>query len=283
MRKRNTAILVDTGCDVPQSFIQKYNIKVLRLRLSYGDEHYLDSVELASEVYRRFPGEIPHTSTPTMQDYYDMIEEIKAEGYENVIGVFISSKLSSTCHTAQMVFREHPELNSFILDSKNISIGAGLLAMWAAVQIDKKVPYEEVCKGLEHKVADSKVFFYMDTLEYLRKGGRIGGVTAVAGSLLKIKPIISCDKEGVYYTVAKIRGAKAGIEKIVSLVEEKAGGKPAWLALMNGAAADTAAQVRPLLKKRIKKGSIVADSQIAATLAVNTGPGLLGIGVLENP
>ncbi len=282
MKKKKTAILVDTGCDVPQSFIKKYSIKVLRLRLSYDDEHYFDSVELAAEVYRRFP-RVPHTSTPTMQDYYDMIEEIKAEGYENVIGVFISSRLSSTCQTAQLVFREHTELNSFILDSKNISIGAGMLAMWAAVQIDKNVPYEEVCEGLKNKIYDSKVFFYMDTLEYLRKGGRIGGVTAVAGSLLKIKPIISCDKEGVYYTVAKIRGARAGIEKIVSLAKEKAGENPAWLALMNGDAVETAAQVRPLLKQQIKKGSIVADGQIAATLAVNTGPGLLGIGVLENP
>ena len=282
MRKSKTAILVDTGCDVPESFVKKYGIKVLRLRLSYGDEHYFDSVALASEVYRRFPDEIPRTSTPTMQDYYDMIEEIKREGYENVIGVFISSKLSSTCNTAQMVFREHEELPSFILDSKNISIGAGLLAMWAAVQIDKGVPYETVCEQLEQKIPQSKVFFYMDTLDYLRKGGRIGGVTAVAGSLLKIKPIISCDAEGAYYTVAKIRGAKAGKEKILSLVEDWADGQPAWLALMNGDAADTAAEVKPLLKK-FKNSEIVTDSQIAATLAVNTGPGLLGIGVLKNP
>lgn len=283
MKKNKTVILVDTGCDIPKAFIQKHNIKVLYLRVAYEKECHIDSVELAYEVYRRFPNEIPHTSTPVMQDYYDMIEEIKKEGYENVIGIFISSKLSGTCHTAQMIFREHPELNSFIFDTKNISIGAGLLAMWAALQVEKDVPFEELCQKLQAKVTDAKVFFYMDTLEYLRKGGRIGGVAAVAGGLLQIKPVISCDKEGVYYTVGKIRGLKAGIEKLVGYAAEKCDGKPAWLALMNGDAAEAAAQVKAKIKKTIKTGKIIVESQITATMAVNTGPGLLGIGVLVNP
>ena len=144
MKKSKTVILVDSGCDVPQSLIQKYNMKVLRLRVSYENEHYMDSVALAYDVYKRFPEEIPHTSTPVMQDYYDIIEEIKEEGYENVIGVFISSKLSSTYNTARLIFEEHPELQSFILDSKNISIGSGLLAIWAAEQVSKQVPFEEI-------------------------------------------------------------------------------------------------------------------------------------------
>ncbi|MDO4173759.1 MAG: DegV family protein [Eubacteriales bacterium] len=283
MKKRKTVILVDSGCDIPQAFIKKHNIKVLRLRVSYEHEHHIDSVALAYEVYKRFPKEIPRTSTPTMQDYYDMIDEIKSEGYENVLGIFISSQLSSTCQTAQMVLKEYPELHSFVFDSKNISIGAGLLAMWAAKELENKIPFEEVCARLPEKAKDSKVFFYMDTLEYLRKGGRIGGVAAVAGSLLKIKPIISCNEEGSYYTVEKIRGAKAGKEKIIQYVQKMCNDQPAWLALMNGDALDTAAEVKPILKKTIKKGLLVVEDQITATLAIHTGPGLLGIGVLVNP
>ena len=283
MKKSKTVILVDSGCDVPQSLIQKYDMKVLRLRVSYENEHYMDSVALAHDVYKRFPEEIPHTSTPVMQDYYDIIEEIKEEGYENVIGVFISSKLSSTYNTARLNFEEHPELQSFILDSKNISIGSGLLAIWAAEQVSKQIPFEEICAKLSGKVSDSKVFFYMDTLEYLRKGGRIGGVASVAGSLLKIKPIISCNEEGSYYTVEKIRGAKAGKEKLLHHVEAFCGGRPALLALMNGGAQEEAAAIKPILKKIIKQGKIVAEDQITATLAINTGPGLVGIGILVDP
>lgn len=284
MKETKTAILVDSGCDVPQSFVEKYNIKVLRLRVTYPEGSYLDGLELdPNEVYRRFPKEIPHTSTPVMQDIYDMVDEIKAEGYENVIGVFISSNLSSTCQTVKMVLEEHEELRSFVLDTRNISIGSGLLAMWAAVQLNAGVSFETVCEQLPGKVADSQVFFYMDTLDYLRKGGRIGAVTSVVGSLLKIKPIISCNTEGIYYTVEKIRGAKAGISKLLEHASQKCGENPAWFALMHGGAPETAEQVKPQLQALAADGKIVAEGQIAASLAVHTGPGLLGIGVLVNP
>ena len=115
------------------------------------------------------------------------------------------------------------------------------------------------------------------------EGGRIGAVTSVVGSLLKIKPIISCNEEGIYYTVEKIRGAKAGVSKLIEHAAAKAGNGSAWLALMNGAAAETAAQVKPKMQEAIPKGKLMAESQIAASLAVHTGPGLLGIGVLANP
>ncbi|HIV67844.1 MAG TPA: DegV family protein [Candidatus Butyricicoccus stercorigallinarum] len=283
MIEKKTAILVDSGCDVPQSFLERYPIRVLPLRVSYEAESHVDSVELAAEVYRRFPQEIPHTSTPVMQDFYTVLEQLRAEGYENILGVFISGNLSSTCQTAKLVLEEHPEFHSFVLDTRNISIGAGLLAMWAAVQLENGVSFEEVCRRLPEKVADAKVFFYMDTLEYLRKGGRIGAVTSVVGSLLKIKPIISCDEAGIYYTVEKIRGAKAGVSKLLEHAAAKAGSGPSWLALMHGGAPETMAQVKPKLIETIKKGTILAEGQITASLAVHTGPGLLGIGVLANP
>ena len=284
MKDMKTVILTDSGCDVPEEFVKEHHIKVLRLRVTYSEASYRDGLDLdPREIYKRFSQEVPKTSTPTMQDFYDIVDEIKAEGYEKVIGIFISSKLSSTCHTAHLVFEEHPELNSFILDSKNISIGSGLLAIWAAEQVSKNVPFEEICAKLSGKVKDSKVFFYMDTLEYLRKGGRIGGVASVAGSLLKIKPIISCNEEGSYYTVEKIRGAKAAKEKLLHHVEAFCNDRPAMLALMNGGAPEEATAIKPILKKTIKQGKIVAEDQITATLAINTGPGLVGIGILVDP
>lgn len=284
MGERKTAILVDSGCDVPQSFVKRCGIKVVRLRVTYTENSYRDGLDLdPREIYRRFSEEIPKTSTPIMQDFYDVVEEIKAEGYENVIGIFISSQLSSTCQTAKMVLEEQEDLRSFVLDTKNISVGAGLLAMWAAVQLENGMSFEQVTEQLPKKMRQSKVFFYMDTLEYLRKGGRIGAVTSVVGSLLKIKPIISCNEEGIYYTVDKIRGAKAGVSKILDLAANMAGDKPAWLALMNGGAPQQADALRPSLVQRIKQGNIVAEGQIAGSLAVHTGPGLIGIGVLVEP
>lgn len=284
MNENKTVILTDSGCDVPQEFIDRHHIKVLRLRVTYSEASYRDGLDLdPREIYRRFSEEVPKTSTPTMQDFYDTVDEIVAEGYTNVIGIFISTALSSTCQTAKMVLSEREELNSFVLDTKNISVGSGLLVMWAAEQLAKGASFEEICAKLPQKVTQSKVFFYMDTLEYLRKGGRIGGVASVVGSLLKIKPIISCDENGVYYTVEKIRGAKAAIAKLIDHAAQMAGDKPVWLAVMNGGAPETAEQAKPMVLERVKNGIIMAEDQIAGTLAVHTGPGLLGIGVLVDP
>ena len=283
MKENKTVIFVDSGCDVPQSYLDKYPIKVIPLRVAYETDQHIDSVELAADVYRRFPAEIPHTSTPVVQDFYDMVDEVRAEGYQNIIGIFISSNLSSTYQTGRIVLGEQEDLNTFVLDSKNISIGAGMLAMWAAVQLDNGVSFEEVCEMLPGKVKDSKVFFYMDTLEYLRKGGRIGAVSSVVGSLLKIKPIISCNEDGIYYTVEKIRGAKAGISKLIDHAVKYAGDAPAWLTVMNGGAPQIEDEIVPKLMDSIKDSKLVGTGQITASLAVHTGPGLAGIGVLVNP
>ena len=284
MKDMKTVILTDSGCDVPEEFVKEHHIKVLRLRVTYSEASYRDGLDLdPREIYKRFSQEVPKTSTPTMQDFYDIVDEIKAEGYEKVIGIFISSKLSSTCQTAKMVLDEQEDLQSFVLDTKNISVGSGLVAMWAAVQLENGMPYEEICEKLPEKAKKSNVFFYMDTLEYLRKGGRIGAVTSVVGSLLKIKPIISCNEEGEYYTVEKIRGAKAGVSKLIELASNFTEGKPSWLALMNGGAPEAAENTKPTVIREIANGTIVAQDQIAGTLAVHTGPGLLGIGVLVDP
>ena len=120
----------------------------------------------------------------------------------------------------------------------------------------------------------------MDTLDYLRKGGRISPAVAVVGKVLGIKPIISCNDKGVYYTVAKIRGAKKGIGKLMEVAMEFADGRKCMIGLMNGDAPETAAQVRPMIKEQSPKGEIVVDKQITATMAVHTGPGLIGIGIL---
>ncbi len=281
MNKSKTAILMDSGCDLPNELIECYGIKVLRLKVMYGDKMYSDGVDLDPlEVYRRFPDEIPKTSTPNMQEVTDIIDEIRAEGYERIIAVAISSELSGTYNVIAMTLRGIEDMQTYAYDTKNISIGAGLYALWAAQQLDKGMSFDEVITGLERKIHDSKVFFYMDTLDYLRKGGRISPAVAVVGKVLGIKPIISCNDKGVYYTVAKIRGAKKGIGKLMEVAMEFADGRKCMIGLMNGDAPETAAQVRPMIKEQSPKGEIVVDKQITATMAVHTGPGLIGIGIL---
>lgn len=277
-----TAILIDSGCDVSDALVEKYHMKVLRLHVIYPEKDYVDGVDIGPEtVYQRFPKDIPTTSTPGPQDVKDMAEEIKSEGYTHVLAFSISSGLSGTWNTVRHVLEEEPELTSFVLDTRSISFGAGILAVWAAMQLEEGKTFDELTEILPRKVKDSKVFYYMDTLTYLQKGGRIGLVTSIIGSMLNLKPIISCNEDGVYYTAAKIRGSRQGISRLLSEAKSFAGDGPCLTALLNGDGEEAANELRPRLATGIPGGTLIMEKAITASLAVHTGPGLVGIGVLR--
>lgn len=280
MNSAKTAIMVDSGCDISQEFIEQYDIKVLRLKVLYGDRMYSDGLDIDPlEVYRRFPQEIPTTSTPNMYEVSELVNEIKSEGYEKIIGITISSGLSGTYNAVAMAFEEE-DIETFAFDTKNISIGAGLLAMWAAKKLSEGWTFEAVKHGLNDKINDSKVFFYMDTLDYLRKGGRISPAVAIVGKALNLKPIISCNEKGTYYTVSKIRGQHKGLEKLMDSLEDYIGDKKAYLAIMNGDGTRYLDVIRARIKEMFPQCEVVVDKQITATMAIHTGPGLIGVGVL---
>lgn len=280
MNSAKTAIMVDSGCDISQEFIEQYDIKVLRLKVLYGDRMYSDGLDIDPlEVYRRFPQEIPTTSTPNMYEVSELVNEIKFEGYEKIIGITISSGLSGTYNAVAMAFEEE-DIETFAFDTKNISIGAGLLAMWAAKKLSEGWTFEAVKHGLNDKINDSKVFFYMDTLDYLRKGGRISPAVAIVGKALNLKPIISCNEKGTYYTVSKIRGQHKGLEKLMDSLKDYIGDKKAYLAIMNGDGTRYLDIIRARIKEMFPQCEVVVDKQITATMAIHTGPGLIGVGVL---
>lgn len=277
-----TAILIDSGCDVSDELARTYHMKVMRLHIIYPEKDYIDGTDITAEtVYQRFPREIPITSTPSPQDVREMLDEIKSEGYTHVLAFCISSGLSGTFNTVGCALEEDTDLTSFVLDTRSISFGAGILAVWAAMQLEEGRTFDELKEILPGKVKDSKVFYYMDTLTYLRKGGRIGLVTSVVGSMLNIKPIISCNGDGVYYTAAKIRGAKQGLTRLLEEAGKFAGNGPCLTALLNGQGQDAADALRPRLTTGIPNGTPIMEKAITASLAVHTGPGLVGIGVLR--
>jgi len=279
-----TAILVDTGSDISDDLVRQYGMKRLSLHVLYPEKDYSDGVDISPQtIYERFPAEIPTTSTPGPQEVRDMLDSIKAEGYTHVLAVAISSGLSGTYNTICSVLKEETELVSYVLDSRSISFGAGVLAVWAAKKLAEGMSFDEVTALLPDKVKDSKIFYCMDTLTYLQKGGRIGLVTSIVGNILNLKPIISCNEDGVYYTAAKSRGSRQGLSKLLEEAKNFAGDGPVWFSLLNGDASAAAAGMLPRLQKALPNGTLILDKQITASMAVHTGPGLLGIGILKNP
>ena len=284
MNEQKTAILMDSGGALPLELCEREGIEFLPLHVIYPERDYLDGVDIdPAMIYRRFPGEIPSTSTPSPQEILDKLKGLAEQGYKNVIAVTISSALSSTGNTIAAAARQLRELNVSVFDTKNISFGSGIFALWAARQLKAGVKYEELVNRLRAKRSDSRQFFYMDTLRYLRHGGRIGRVSSLVGEALHIKPIISCDPDGVYYTVAKIRGERMGKKRLLDEVVQAVGNRRCWIVIGHGGAPEEAEQMKAMLREKLTYMEYLFTKQINATLANNTGPGLLGVMAFVDP
>lgn len=279
MNKDKIAVLVDSGSDVPADLVEKYNIYVAPLKIIYSYGEFSDGVDItAEELYASLEKEIPKTSLPTGEEIQEIFNRIKEDGYEKVFVITISSGLSGTFNAIRMIGEQQKDLEVFALDTKNISIASGFNAIQAAKYIEEGMGWEELKEKISGNIKNSKVFFSVSTLEYLQKGGRIGLVTSILGSTLKLKPIISCNEDGIYYTVAKILGKKRSFKKALDLAVEFIGdAKDYNLGVAHGAAEEDAEELKKILIERLPNFKFFADGQISPALGVHTGPGTIGI------
>ena len=273
------AILIDSGTDVPQEYVTKYGMYMLPLTINYEDRTYHDRVDITSEeVMERLETEIPKTSLPSMGDTHALLRRIYDDGFRKVLIITISSGLSGTFNMMRLVAEEIDDMDIRLIDTKNIGIGAGVTAIRAAELIEEGKSLDEIEDTLNRLIIRTKVFFCVDTLKYLQKGGRIGLVTAAVGTLLGIRPVISCNEDGVYYTVHKARGAKAAVETSMKYLADIADGCEKFRVLVaHVGQPERAEKIADALKSRLNCEVIVAP--ISPALAVHTGPGLLGVGI----
>lgn len=274
------ALIVDSCCDVPPEDIERYGMYVVPLQVNYANESFLDKVTITpQEVYDRFAEEIPTTSTPTPAVAREVLERVAADGYGQAVIVTISSGLSATCDLMRSLSAGMADLECCLVDTKNIGMGAGLVALAVARMLADGASLDDVRREADRIVASTKVFFCVDTLDYLHKGGRIGNVTYAVGSLLDMRPVITCNEEGVYVTVSKAKGRRQSLKKAMAAAEKFAARFPCCtMAVVNGDAAAEAAEVRADLGERIDAETWY-EGQISPVLVVHTGPGLIGIGV----
>lgn len=279
--KNKVAILVDSGTDVPQELIEKYQMYVIPLKIIYKDRVYTDKVDITpEEIYQRLPQEIPGTSLPDGETITKIFEQIKQDVYEKILAVTISSGLSGTYNIVRLIAQQQEELEAYVLDTKNIGIGAGFSAIQAAKWLEEGMEWSLLIERLNELVKQTKVFFNVATLEYLQKGGRIGLVASILGTALKLNPIISCNDEGIYYTVGKARGRKKSLDRTVSYVKERVGTAKVFnLAVAHGDAKEEATEMMARLKEEFPQAQQIYFGQISPALVVHTGPGLLGVGV----
>lgn len=281
MNKHKAAILVDSGTDVPVEISAQDHIFTIPLKIIYKDAEYTDKVDItAEEIYERLPIEIPKTSLPDGQTINKIFDDIKAQGYEKVLAITISSGLSGTYNAVRLLGEHYEGLEIEMVDTLNIGIGAGFLPILADQWLKEDYTWDELLQKLQDQVAKDKVFFNVATLEYLQKGGRIGLVASILGNALKLAPIITCNEDGIYHTVAKTRGRNKSLEKTIDIVRKFIGDHTNYnLAVAHGDALADAEMMREKLKTLFPNVKNIYFGQISPALVVHTGPGLLGVGV----
>ena len=215
-------ITADSTCDLSEELLSRYNVKILPLTILLGGESFLDGAHYTpADMYSRYQadGTLPKTAAPSLQQINEFFAPILAQGYE-IVHLDISSELSSTCNNARIVSAELEGV--YVVDSRMLSTGVGLLVIEGAECRDKGMSAAEIAEHLTALTEKVDTSFVLDTLEFMWKGGRCSGVAALGANLLKLKPALEM-KDGKLGVYKKYRGSINSVYK--QYITERLSGK----------------------------------------------------------
>ena len=284
MIPKKIALLTDSCADLKPEVAAENNIFVLPLRILCNDGEYLDGVDIGgADIYQRLKeGELPKTSLPSGEDTGRVLQEILDAGYEGIIAVMLSGGLSGTYNLVRVMAEECSDVVPIrAYDSRNGALGLGMTLLQLAKDIQNGMGWEELTERRVPQLIDNTfAFFSVDTLEYLQRGGRIGMVTATAGALLQIKPIITFAEDGQLQSVTKVRGRNQVMQKLVDMVVNRCGEHKRYnLAVANGGAEKEMDTLRQMVMTALPDYDYIWDGEIDGTLSVYIGDGVLGAAV----
>lgn len=283
MNPQKIAILADSCCDIPSKQAEEKGFYIVPLRILANDGEYADGVNIFSpDIYQRLAaGESLKTSLPAGLFVEGVLDQIKAQGYEKVIALMLSSGLSGTYNLLRITAETRSDLEIMVFDTKSGSLGIGMMIFQLLEDIENGMDWEELTtRRVPQLISNTFPFFSVDTLEYLQKGGRIGRITAMAGTMLNIKPILSFAEDGQLKNVAKVRGMKQVQEKYLEMIRSLKGEHKHFnLAVANGAAPEYMAALRERMEEIFPGYDHFWQGEIGATLSVYIGPGILGAAI----
>lgn len=289
-------IISDGSCDLPEELAKERNISVVPFYVSFDDEHYLkENVEIGiRDFYQQMvdrKGVYPKSSMPSTQDYVEAFLPFVKERIP-VICICITTKFSGSMQSAlnarNIVMEDYPDAEITVLDSCVNTVLQGQFVLEAAALRDSGMGYRETIARLEEIKSTGRIFFTVGDMEYLKHGGRIGKVAAVAGSVLGVRPVITL-REGEIFPSGIGRGRKRTTEKALELLAdylEKGKGIDSYSIVVGfGYNYQEAVSFRDhTLEALREKGYDIKEIpifQIGATISVHTGPYALGYGIIE--
>ncbi len=271
-------VVTDGAADLPVGWEEEYCIEVVPINVHFGEKTYLQFVDLDFEAfYKTVAGtrEFPKTSQPSPHQFVEYYKKIAKAG-DTILSVHVTSKLSGTYASAVAAAEEVKDLFEVItIDSAGGSMGLGFMCREARRMERAGKSVEEIVKYIEFVRGEIQVILTLDTLEYARRSGRVGALSAALASVLNVKPIAVL-KNGVVNMADKVRTRKAALERVLQMGEEAYGEKPVYLAVVHARDAAAGQALLEEAKNRFNvKDAVMTDLSIS--LAINFGPGTVGL------
>lgn len=277
----NFAVVTDSTSNLAPELSESYDIPIIPLNVHWGDESFLDGETLTADAFYRWleeRSEMPKTSQPSAGAFIDFFKEV-AEKYDTdtILGVFISAEMSGTLLSANQAKAQLTDLKIELIDSMSVSMGLGLQVLVAARAAKEGKTLEDVKGRVRRCYENLNVVFAVDTLEFLHRGGRIGGAARLLGSALNLKPVLTIES-GRVEPLEKVRSRRRSLRRMIQIAEERLNGQhPTELAIMEAEAGeDDVEWVREMVVKRLRPETIYTRV-LTPVVGTHGGPGTLGL------
>ena len=273
------ALVTDSTCDLPKSVVKDKNITVIPLNVHFGEETFLDGIDLQSNEFfeKLSTSEIhPQTSQPSVGRFVETYNDLLKK-HDSILSLHISSKLSATYNSALQAQKEIGNENIKVIDSMNGTLGLGAIVHHIADLNQKGESFENLVKEAEKIIPNAIFMGLVPTLEYLAKGGRIGKARAFMGSLLKIKPILSA-VDGEIQSVGKARTLIKGMDFIVDEMKNR---KISKLFIVHANHEERANLLKEKTKDLIDPKDIII-AEFGPVVGTHLGPGSFGVGFISS-
>ena len=274
-------IVSDSACDLPPALCAELGIEIVPLTIRFGADELVDRVELTTEAFwERLARStvLPETAAPSVGAFESTFRKLQESGADGIVCINLSSRMSATMQSAQIAAKALDGVCPVsVIDSKSASMGIGMLCIEAVRVASEGGDLDTVVAAVESARDRSHILFTVDTLEYLRKGGRIGGAQAMLGSMLSIKPVITV-KDGAVEPAGKVRTRSKALRFVVDRVKERPVESLCVLHAQAPDVDDFIAMLEPIVPD-----SEIVVGEIGPVVGVHAGPATIGVTWLEPP
>jgi len=277
-------VITDSSASLPPSLIEDLDIKVIPLWLIWDNDSYLDGVDIDSATfYRRLRDSksLPSSTQPTVEEFKEFYSRL-GEICCGVACVLVSSKISGTIDSALAAREQIPDVPVVVVDTLFSAMGQGLIVAQAARAAAAGKSLEEVARIAEQTRDETNLLFVVDTLEFLHKGGRIGGAKRLLGTALNIKPILHFE-EGMIQPLSQTRTKKKGIQELLDITEERLDSRSmAEAAVVHVDCLEEGKALMEQVKERFNP-PLLHLSDVSPVVGTHVGPGGLGLAFYPGP